>query len=403
MEVFAKGLGVTGKGLTGKLSKGVGKAFDGVAAIGSGLSNTMKGSASGNIILFVDLSIQMDATTLFINEYSIPIGQHNLDLAKEIITYIEGIQKSEESDTQSQLEEQNTWEPVKCVVKTFSISDKTFEVPENMDAFNTYRKRFQELAFKCADRAESEYRAKVHNLMTFIEFFPKIYIKGLDPIIKMAINALLAENIWTETYESFIEQHLNNFHHANDDYETMIGSVNLTSEANQQATAALTSLVPNLIGGGFGLKGAAKGIASAAAFNLVRDGIESSVIKGASNIKPEQQAELYNRIDIKLLFHNVFLDYWSVYITLVSTLKQGGKDIWIMEDNAKKQADNIFRNLSNPNFPQEKVLDVIISIMTINPYNKDYYKFIVSRFGETKEISVIKEYFGYTGSDPRIL
>ena len=28
-------------------------------------------------------------------------------------------------------------------------------------------------------------------------------------------------------------------------------------------------------------------------------------------------------------------------------------------------------------------------------YNVDYYKFMISRFGETEETSTIKDYFGY--------
>jgi len=91
-----------------------------------------------------------------------------------------------------------------------------------------------------------------------------------------------------------------------------LGSVGTALEANQQRTAGFMSLVPNLVGGGFGIKGAIKGIAGATAFNLVRDDIENSAIKKVANINTEQQREVYERINPKILMENVFTDYWRL-------------------------------------------------------------------------------------------
>lgn len=89
VSVIGKGFGITGKGLGGKLIGGLGKAIDSVGNVATALGNTTKGGATGNIIMFADLNIQINADTLIINEYSIPIGSQNMDLAKEIVTYIE--------------------------------------------------------------------------------------------------------------------------------------------------------------------------------------------------------------------------------------------------------------------------------------------------------------------------
>lgn len=176
----------------------------------------------------------------------------------------------------------------------------------------------------------------------------------------------------------------------------MTESVNLTVANNQRSVAGVMSHVPTMVGGGFGFKGALKGIAMATTFNAVTQGISNAAIKNAQNISPPQQAELYGRIKADILLKRVFLDYWNVYISLVCTLKNSGSDIWWQTRDADQQYKNIFQNLSNPNFPQDKVLDTLIKLIVTNPYSPEYYEFAISRFGQSEDITKIKEYFGLT-------
>lgn len=93
------------------------------------------------------------------------------------------------------------------------------------------------------------------------------------------------------------------------------------------------------------------------------------------------------------LFELVFLDYWRVFLTLTFTLNQSGKAVWYPTDDLAQQASDIFQNLSNPNFPQDKVLDVFLDILKTNPYIKDYHNFMFAKFGDTAETQAIKNYF----------
>lgn len=264
-----------------------------------------------------------------------------------------------------------------------------------MNLFNSYRLKFKEIAEKYAARAEAEYKSRIRDFISFIEFFPKIYNENLSPIIQRAVDILVSEEVWTVTFESFFDQHTNDFHLAVDDYNVILESANLTVQKNQQIAANIMSFVPNMVGGGFGLKGALKGMAIAETFNAVRDGIENSAVKNAANIKPEQQAELYGRIKQDILFDRIFADYWNVHNSLVWTLNQNGHDIWWQTKDVDQQAKNIFKNLSNPNFPQTKVLDALIALLELNPYSPEYYDFAISHFGQSEEVTRIKEFFGY--------
>lgn len=287
--------------------------------------------------------------------------------------------------------------------KTFSVQGRSLEIPENLDVFNNYRLMFRRLASDITDDLAQEYDRTIFNVDTFLTNFPNLYNSHLEILIKKAVDILISEGIWTVTCDSFRSQHINDFHLAVDDYEIMVESFNLTIQANQQRKANAWSYVPNLIGGGFGISGMLKGIATATAFNAIRDGIEASSISNA-NVTPEQRIELYNRLNRPLLRERIFTDFWRVFLSLVWTLNQNGKSIWWPTEETTNQAANIFTNITNPNFPQDKILDVMIQIIQTNPYNIEYYKYLIQKFGETDEIIALKNYFGYTDfNNPRIV
>ena len=395
VNAIGKGFGITGKGLSGKLMGGLGKALDGVGSVATVIGNSTRGGATANIIMFVDLNIQISSNDLIINEYAIPIGSQNMELAEEIIAFVETKLESQKSEPKVSPVEQELWEPIKSKSRKFTLYGKTLEIPQNMDLFNSYRLRFKEIAKKCADKAEADYKLKVTDFVSFIEFFPKIYIENLSPLLQRAVDVFITEGIWNITFEAFYEQHTKDFHLAFDDYAAVAESVILTVQNNQRAVAKISSFIPNMVGGGFGVKGAIKGIAMAETFNAIRNGIENSAIKNAENIHPAQQAELFGRIKTDVLFQRVFADYFNVVLSLVVKLNQNGHDIWWQTIEVDQQGKNIFKNLSNPNFPQDKLLDALIALLQLNPYNSEYFDFVESRFGKSEEVSKIKKYFGY--------
>lgn len=379
------------------------------------LSNSMKGGSSGSIVYFFDLTLQMvntveNTSALQINilsnnstsTVSMPLNPQDIETAKAVISYIEEIKSSKQDESKETAPDE--WEQVVGSIRKFPLCGKELEISESMDIFNSYRLKFHELASICADNARKEYDRKVQNLTTFLGFYPKIYQSYLSILIKQSMNILISEGIWTVTEDSFEQQHLADFHLGMNDYTATLESIELTLQANRRRISGLTSLIPNISGGGFGLKGAVKGIATATAFNIVRDGAEAGLINSVSNINQAQQAELYGRIKPDYLFECVFTDYWRVFLSLVFLLNKNGKSIWWLTNETTQQANNIFQNMSNPNFPQDKLLDVFLDILKTNPYNAEYHKFMLSRFGENEETTAIKNYFGYTDFDnPRII
>ena len=370
------------------------------------IQNSMRGGAVEVIMQFNEVSIELhtgkeeNSFNLIINyqqqEYVMTLPQDKTETAKDIIAYITEAQTTISTESPEPVGFKDTWKAEKGYARNFTLCGEAFDVTEDMDLFNTYRLKFKEYARSCTDCARQEFDKKVKNLVTYLEFFPRIYGYYMTAMCDKAMQILVAEGIWTVTGSSFLEDHVKDFHLAMDDVEVTIDSVALTVEQNQSAVSGVMSIIPNVRGGGFGLKGAIKGIAGATAFNVVRDSMESSLVNGAATLNQAQQAELYNRVNHDILFENVNADYWNVFISLAYTLKTNGQNIWWISDEDSQLANNIFHNISNPNFPQEQLVPVFIQILKTNPYNEDYIKFMLKRFGKTEETEAIKNYFGYT-------
>ena len=212
--------------------------------------------------------------------------------------------------------------------------------------------------------------------------------------MKKAVDLLISQGIWTVTYEAFWQQHKEDFHLAIDDYNSMIDSFNLTLENNQKAISGIMGFVPNLVGGGFGLSGALKGIAKATAFNLVRDGIETSAFKEceckagtAPGFVPADKCGGAVGSCVHRLLEGVFDSGMDADPKRAGYLVAGA--------GIGSAVGEHFSNLRHPSFPQDKILYAILDVITANPYHGEYYQFLTARFGCTQEVSAIKNYFGY--------
>ena len=370
------------------------------------LSNSLAGGTSGEVLMYSDIDIQLQnddagntilAITKEQNTVTQPISADDVAKAQEIINFINQV-KAEEASAEPEFTNE-LWKPIVASVREFPLGDKVLVVNESLDLFNSYRNTFRDIANDYSNAARAEYDKRVVNLMTYLEFFPKFYNKYLDALASKAMDILIAEGIYTATKETFIEKHLSNYHSAIDDFEVTLESINLTVQNNVSKVAAVTSFVPNLVGGGFGLKGAIKGIVKAEAFNLVRDGLERGLLNSVAQISQPQQAELFGRINPDGLFTDVYNDYWRVFLTIVEEFIANGRDVWMPSDEQSMRAKNIFSNMSNPNFPQDKKLEIFISILTTFPYSREYLQYMVNTYGDNEQTKAIRDYFGYTNFD----
>ena len=231
--------------------------------------------------------------------------------------------------------------------KSFPLFQYSLIISPDKDVFNTYRLKFRELAIKYANKFIREYGLLIVSYESFIQFFPAVYFSNMEYLIHAALDCLNAENVRMQTFDSFYRQHKSNYHAALDFYN----SVN------------------------------AKGMSF-----------------------PAQRVNLFRSLVPSALFHNVYLDYWQVFLTLISHLRANGKNIWWGTNAMASRANALLNNLSDPRFPREYANSLVFQILGLYPYSKPLFYRMTRIYGDTQEIAAIRQYFGYTDmSNPRIL
>lgn len=337
------------------------------------------------------------------NSFSLPLQAGLYEVAQRAILYISKQTSSEIPKNEEPESISDVWQAASGTQREFPLCGHILQIPSELDLFNTYRLMFRKFADECANSARAKYNKKVRDLVTYCHFTPEIYDYYLGATCAKAVQILISDGLWNITEADMLNIHKENYHLVLDDFSVTADSIELTIENNQRSVSNAMGFIPNLVGGGFGLKGAVKGIATATAFNIARDSVESSLINGANNINAAQSTELYNRIKPDILFEHFFLDYWRVFLTVVEILNKNNRNIWFPTIANNKSADGIFANLTNPNFPKEHLVAAFIEILLMKPYDKRYYQFMVDFFGNTEEVQAIRNYFGYTDfNNPRI-
>lgn len=165
-------------------------------------------------------------------------------------------------------------------------------------------------------------------------------------------------------------------------------------QVKNQNAEVLGSQVGNsmqLQGGGFGIKGAAKGIATAELFNAGM-GLLGKFVAHESKMTAEEKAEVYSRFDANILFKLVYLDFLYTFYTLIQILAENG----ILKGTTTlitQSTDNMLKNLENPMFPQENISKLLADIISNNPFIPQCYDIMKNKFGETEEVKAISDYF----------
>lgn len=370
------------------------------------IANSMRSGAIVVIMYFADMTIQsIGATANGRYQVTVTHGEetYNLELdmadqflAEDAIAYITAAKYSGKPVFREPEALKDALTPATGAAKTFTLCDEELQIPQELDVFNSYRFTFRKLAVDCTECVKAEFEKRINNLNTYIQIFPDLYRHYLDLMIGKAMEIMVAEGVWSATTESFSKEHTENFHLVAADIFTTMQSIEATMQANQQATENMIKEVTRFADN-IGLNKNRSGNATIERISNMPGNIaRKAAIQSAASINLAQQIELYNRINHDILFEHVFLDYWRVFLTLVAHLKIAGKDIWWAADEVTEQVNNIFANLKNPAFPKEKLVSVFLEILKAQPYNKDYFAFMVSHFGENAETAAIKDYFGYS-------
>lgn len=272
--------------------------------------------------------------------------------------------------------------------RVFKLNGKELIVPARLDTFLSYRAQFKELAKACSDKAKEEYISSVNNLDTFLEHFQNIYADNLKIILEQINSILIAEGIYQYSEDMLFDKQVELFHDTIDIYHSVIETI----ENVQQSKANFNREVGNGLSSLFGLDN--NQITSA-----FMEGVVEEAATEVSKLTDEEKVNLFDKIAPHQLFSCVFIDYWNSFALLITILKESGKDIWLFDSGEMESAEAIIKNVTNPNFPQDKVIDVLFECVLKKPNFQQVFEAMEKKFGLTDEVQAIFEYFLYPEND----
>lgn len=282
------------------------------------------------------------------------------------------------------------WTPLTGVAKEFPLDGNVVSVSMTFDVCMQYRKLFETTAKYYADRFEFKYRNCVQDFDTLIHYFSDMYVEGLNPMVYRAYSVLLSLGVVSADIESILSRHMDTYRRAITSYEIMAG----IEESKNQAANNLGNQVGNAVhmqGGGFGVKGAVKGVAQAEAFNLAM-GALGKVVAIQNQMSQEEKAKVYAEFKQDLFFEEVYSDYFNTFLTMIEVLSENNELA-----NVKTVAGDDFtlmvRNLQNPMFPQDKVIPSLVNLISTYPFEPTCYELLKEKVGQTDEVNKIIEYF----------
>jgi len=320
----------------------------------------------------------------------------NSMIGKDVIGDIRKIEDPKEfadysSFPEYEVPEPEQWGPKTSEEKTFTIEGNSFTIPANLDMCMQYKKQFNECAEYYTERFKFKYNNCVTDFDSFVNYFQSMYAEGLIPMIQRATSLFLPLGIFDGDTNSFLYLHMETYHRAYKSFEIMTG---LEVSQNQRAEAMGNALGNSVSfsGGGFGMKGAAKGMATAGALNLGVSAL-GKLAAHQSRMTQEQKAEAMSKFKVDLFFEEVKSDYINTFYSLVKSLSDRNM-IGNMTTILTKEQQNITNNLTNPMFPQDQYVSTIVNrLIAVNPFMPAHYDLLIKKCGETEEIIAAKNYF----------
>ena len=289
-------------------------------------------------------------------------------------------------------------------MKTFKLIDKTLMVAKEMDVYNSYRKLFSSRAGILRDEYKATFN-KYSGLESMLGDFDNQYTNSIKQGIAEAIKILIGEGIYDvdeNRYFSLLDEHGyllkgdDAFSSIYEKYIEIEGGV----EGAKRYRQARKDHRGRIIGGGFGLEGAVKGMATAGVMNLgigalhsIGNAVGNMISKGIAS--SDKKKLFRDSKTYAALADAIYNDCYNVHVILVEILRQKGYALKNITQSEGERASTLFNTAKNPAFPKEKISDVMVEILGLYPYNSEYYVFLLNNFQNNHEqIEAIADYFG---------
>lgn len=300
--------------------------------------------------------------------------------------------------------------------RKFIINNVEFSFTDENEIFLKYLKHFRTLARIYAEKFKQDY-LELGNFNNVYEQIDKIGGYYIRESINSAVEIAIKNGVYDIDFESFLER---------DSYSRCatpwLEAMEWVEELHCRLEGAYLSEEERrnirkenrgqLIGGGFGISGAAKGIITAGAINAAT-GVAHSIFNSIGNAIDRsklnnQKREIYNSEEFfNILVENLSKSISAVGVVLAEEVLELDlqSNINIEGDSGVRKAEILINNLNSNKIPESDIPNIIVTILknaTLLPeaYSINFSKYLSKT--DLDEVLAMKKYLDIDGCESNI-
>lgn len=282
-------------------------------------------------------------------------------------------------------------EPTHTVM--LSLLGRQVRFPDSIEFYIGLRNAFQELAVELSRDFSIEFYSTYSNMDQFIQQFPKNFPALFTQAIDLMNDLLSVMEIFGVTQNElsqYTDKYCCNTYNVLQEVQAQYQEILYEQESMREYREARKDGRGRVVGGGFGLRGAAKGMVTAGAINATT-GIFHSLGNAIGNMGSAMSAAsakdrlFHSGISRQLTFaiQDDILGVHYVALDLI-TARTGQKFIRFTKEQ-QAQADKIFDDLEQRRISPDQETDAVLQMLKTFPFRRDYYKLAVRLFPEKLE------------------
>lgn len=286
---------------------------------------------------------------------------------------------------------------------TFSYHGITFTVASEQQAYRDLRLPFIELAKQAEENFEKLYKEYNSKIEDVVEKSPDHFLECMDDVIQHCIEVLFSHQIYSIDASTFWDNYYSIFDLWSEKYYKIadrVAQLRYDEKRMDEYRTMRRQLRGRIIGGGFGLSGALKGMATAGAMNAVI-GAGHMLFNGIGKIVSTISVsyELSKIFDdpntLATLKQATFDSAFACHRALVDCLQKLTKNaIQIPLEDDVKLAQNYLNNAKCVQDSQVKC-KLLVEAWQKNPYDEGIYEMLLAQYGdEVGELNQMADYFG---------
>mgnify|MGYP001196724410 CR=1 FL=1 len=271
------------------------------------------------------------------------------------------------------------------------IGSNKITTPHSLDIFATFYNKYSKIGVNLKSDFLDFY-ASQKNIDDVLSKYESFVEKSVDILSEEALKDISSNNIFDTSKEEIVNDIIEIYKNASYIIENVLDEYNDIIESAQELRESRRDDAENrsrLVGGGFGIKGAAKGITEAAVanaaygmtyklFNFTKN-MASSL---SDNIKKQR---LFNDKNTPQSLSDIFyeISIRTSYLTAERINSSSANIIYSYptEEDEKKSL-SIIENVVKNRIPKESVESAIVKSIQLNPFNKTPWETFLNIFGD---------------------